>query len=133
MFLLINHRVLSLALAGLQLLEEVVALVIDEDEGGEVLHRDLPDGLHTEFGIGHAVDARDALLGEDGSHATDGAEVESAVLLAGLRHHVGTVALGDHDERGAVGLELIHVGVHAVGRRRAHRATGEALRRLGGT
>ena len=32
-----------------------------------------------------------------------------------------------------MGLELIHVGVHAVGRRRAHRATGEALRRLGGT
>ena len=38
---------LILATEGLQLLEEVVALVIDEDEGGEVLNLNLPDGFHT--------------------------------------------------------------------------------------
>ena len=31
---------------GLELLEEVVALVVDEDKGGEVFYRNLPDGLH---------------------------------------------------------------------------------------
>ena len=47
---------------GFQLLEEVVALVIDEDEGGEVFNGNLPDGLHTEFWIFHALDALDAAL-----------------------------------------------------------------------
>ena len=47
---------------GFQLLEEVVALVIHQDKGGEVLHRDFPDGLHTQFGIFHALDALDAAL-----------------------------------------------------------------------
>ena len=47
---------------GFQLLEEVVALVIHQDKGGEVLHGDFPDGLHTQFGIFHALDALDAAL-----------------------------------------------------------------------
>ena len=63
-----------------EFLEEIVALVIDEDEGGEVLDADLPDGLHAQLGVFHALDAADAALGEDGGHATDGAEVEAAVL-----------------------------------------------------
>ena len=53
---------LVLAAEGLQLLEEVVALVIDEDEGGEVLDLNLPDGFHAELGILHALDALDATL-----------------------------------------------------------------------
>ena len=48
--------------AGLKLLEEVVALVVNEDEGWEVLHGNLPDGLHAEFGIFHALDALDGAL-----------------------------------------------------------------------
>ena len=48
--------------AGLELLEEVVALVIHEDEGGEVFYSNLPDGFHTEFGILHALDALDGAL-----------------------------------------------------------------------
>lgn len=31
--------------------EEVVALVVDDDKGGEVLDLDLPDGLHAELRI----------------------------------------------------------------------------------
>ena len=32
--------------AGLELLEEIVALVVYQDEGGEVLYLNLPDGFH---------------------------------------------------------------------------------------
>ena len=46
--------------ARFQLLEEVVALVVYEDESGEVLDGDLPDGFHAEFGV---FDALDALYG----------------------------------------------------------------------
>ena len=73
---------------GLQLLEEVVALVVHEDEGGEVLNGDLPDGLHAEFGIFHALDALDARLRENGCHTADGAQIETAVLLAGIGNHL---------------------------------------------
>jgi hypothetical protein len=47
---------------GLQLLEEVVALVIDEDKGREVLDGDLPDSLHAQLRILYALDAFDARL-----------------------------------------------------------------------
>lgn len=40
----LGHR----ALIGV--LEEVVALVVHQDEGGEVLHGDLPYGFHAQFG-----------------------------------------------------------------------------------
>ena len=48
--------------AGLQLLEEVVALVVNEDEGGKVLNGNLPDRLHAEFGIFHTLNALDGAL-----------------------------------------------------------------------
>ena len=105
---------------GLQLLEEVVALVIDEDERREVLHADLPDGFHSEVWIFNALDALDALVGEDSRRAADRAEVESTVLLAGIGDDLGTVALGDHDHTAAVILEEINVRVHTVGRGRSH-------------
>lgn len=31
--------------------EEVIALVVDDDEGGEVFDVDLPDGFHAEFWV----------------------------------------------------------------------------------
>ena len=55
-------RRLVAAGAGLELLEEVVALIVYEDECGEVFYGNLPDGFHAEFGIFHAVDALDAAL-----------------------------------------------------------------------
>ncbi len=112
---------------GLQLLEEVVALVVYEDECREVLNGDFPDGLHAQFGVLHALDALDGALRQHGSHAADGAQVESAVLLAGIRHHLAAVALGYHHEACAVILELVYIRIHAVGGSRAHGATGVTL------
>ena len=43
----------------LQLLEEVIALVVDEDEGWEVLYGNLPDGLHAKLRILYTLDALD--------------------------------------------------------------------------
>src|SRR5260221_13870250 len=80
-----------------QLLEEVVALVVDDDEGGEILHLDPPDRLHAELGIFDDLDLLDAVLGEVRGRAPDGSEIEAAVLLAGFAHLGGAVALGDRD------------------------------------
>ena len=66
------------------MLEEVVALVINKDECREVLYPDFPYGFHAEFWIFHALDALDVFLGEEGSRTTDGAEVETAMLLASI-------------------------------------------------
>ena len=43
--------------------EEVVALVVDDDEGGEVLDLDPPDRLHAELGVLEHLDLADAVLG----------------------------------------------------------------------
>ena len=57
--------------AWLNLLEEVIALVINEDECREVLNLDFPDSLHTKFGVLNALNALDVVLREDSSRATD--------------------------------------------------------------
>src|SRR4051812_17225474 len=66
------------------LLEEIVALVIDEDEGGEILDGDFPDGSHAEFGKCDDLLRPDVILGEKRRRATRGAEVEATVFLAGI-------------------------------------------------
>jgi hypothetical protein len=50
---------LSARLPRFQGLEEVVALVINEDECGEVLYLNLPYCLHAELWIFYALDALD--------------------------------------------------------------------------
>src|SRR5262245_35062103 len=70
----------------IELLEEIVAFVVDDDEGREVLHLDPPDRLHAELGIFHGLDLLDAVLGEVGRRAADRGEIEAAVLAAGLAH-----------------------------------------------
>ena len=82
----------------LQLLEEVVALVIHEDEGREVLNGNLPDSLHAELWVFYALDALDAALRENGGNTTDRTEVETTMLLAGVCYHLTTVALGNHNK-----------------------------------
>ena len=57
--------------AWLNLLEEVIALIINEDECREVLYFNLPDSLHTELGILNALDALDIVLCKDSCRATD--------------------------------------------------------------
>src|SRR6185437_6550733 len=58
----------------IQFLEEIIALVVDEDEGGKVHHLDAPDRFHAEFGIFHHLDLLDAVLGEVRGCAADRAE-----------------------------------------------------------
>src|SRR3954454_1943399 len=113
-----------------QLAEEVVALVVDDDEGGEVLDLDLPDRLHAELGVLDDLDLADAVLREARRGAADRAEIEAAVLLAGLAHLFRAVALGEHHHRAALGLEWVDEAVHAPRGRRAEGARRVARRRL---
>ena len=46
----------------LELLEEVVALVVNEDESREVFNCDLPDSLHAKLRIFYTLDALDRAL-----------------------------------------------------------------------
>jgi hypothetical protein len=62
---------LAAAAAWLYLLEEVVALVINEDKCREVLNLDFPDSLHAELGVLDALDALDVVLREDSGRTTD--------------------------------------------------------------
>ena len=79
---------LAVRAPGLQLLEEVVALVVNEDESREVLNSDLPDSLHAKLRILYTLDALDRALRENSSNAADCAEIEAAVLLASVCHHL---------------------------------------------
>ena len=114
------------------MLEEIIALIVDEDEGGEILDFNLPDSLHTEFGILEEFYLLDRILSEDGSGATDRTEVETAMLKASVSDLLRAVALSYHNHSTTCGLELIDVWVHTTGSRRAERTGGEAFRFLGG-
>src|SRR5260221_13543061 len=85
----------------IQFLEEIVALVVDDDEGREIHDLDAPDRFHAEFGIFHHPDLLDAVFGEICGSAANRAEIEAAVLLAGLAHRDRAVAFCDHHHRSA--------------------------------
>ena len=53
--------------------EEVVALIVGDDEGREVLNCDPPDGLHPEVFHVEDFDVGDAVLGQTGRGPADGA------------------------------------------------------------
>src|ERR1700730_7234020 len=108
----------------IQLLEEVVALVVDDDEGRKIHDLDAPDRFHAELGIFDDLDLLDAVFGKVGRRAPDRTEIESAVLFAGLGHGRRAVALGQHHHRSARGLELVDKGIHPSRRGRAERAGG---------
>lgn len=76
--------------------EEIVALVINEDECGEILNLNLPDSLHAQLGILEKFNLLDAVLGKDSGGAADRSQIESAVLVASVGHLLAAVALGDH-------------------------------------
>lgn len=114
------------------MLEEIIALIVDEDECGEILDFNLPDSLHSEFGILEEFDLLDRILSEYGSGATDRTEVETAMLMASVSDLLRAVALSDHNHSTTGGLELIDVWVHTTGSSRAERTGGEAFRFLGG-
>ena len=114
------------------MLEEIIALIVDEDEGGEILDFNLPDSFHSEFGILEEFYLLDRILSEYGSGATDRTEVETAMLMASVSDLLRAVALSDHNHSTTGGLELINVRVHTTGSSRAERTGGEAFRFLGG-
>ena len=113
--------------------EKIVALVVDDDEGREILHLDLPHGFHAELWVLEHLDLLDAVLREPRRRSADAAEVEAAVLLTRGGHGAAAVALGQHHQRAAGGLEGVDVGVHAPRRRRTKAPRGHAHGRLGGT
>ena len=57
--------------AEVELFEEVVALVVDDDEGREILNFDLPDSFHPELGILMYIDFFDAVFGKLGRAAAN--------------------------------------------------------------
>ena len=118
--------------AGTDVGEEVVALVVHQDVGREVLDGNLPDGFHTQLGVLDALDGGDAVLGQIGRHTADGAEVETTVFLAGIRHALGAVALGNHNHAAAMALEEVYIGIHTPGCGGTEGAGGIALGGLGG-
>ena len=132
-FFILELLVLLTAIPWFQLFEEVIALVIYQDECREVLYFNLPDSFHTQFGIFYALDALDVVLCQDSSRTTDRAQVETTVLLAGIRHLLATVTFGKHNHAAAVALEEVYIRVHTSGSSRAHRTASHALRSLGGT
>src|SRR6187549_241180 len=85
-------------LAEVQFLEEVIALVVNDDESREILDLDLPDRFHPEFGIFVHFYFLDALFGELCGAAADGGEVKAAVLLARVAHLRRTIPLGERDQ-----------------------------------
>lgn len=133
---MLGERVLCLFclwLEWLERLEEVVALVIYENEGGEVDDLDLPDGFHTELGILDTLDLLDAVLSKDGGRASDTTEVKSSVLLTSVGDLLTAVALGDHDHAATMRLEEIDIRVHTPCGGRTERTGWHTFRRLGWT
>ena len=118
--------------AAVDLLEEVVALVVDEDEGGEIFDANFPDRLHAEFGVFEDFERLDMVGGEEGGGAAGGAEVEAAVFLAGIGDLLGAVAFGEHDHGATMRLEQVDVSVHAPGSGRAKGAGSHSFGSFGG-
>ena len=54
----------SPALPQIQFFKEIIAFVVDHDEGGEIFHLDPPDRFHAELGIFLHLDLLDAVLGK---------------------------------------------------------------------
>ena len=99
----------------LRLGEEVVALVIDHHEGGEVLHLDAPHGFHAEFLEVENLDLLDAVEGEAGGRAADRSQIEASVGLARLGDDFRSIPLWQHHVGATGGLELIDVPIHPTG------------------
>ena len=57
----------------------------------------------------NALNALDAALRQHCWHAAYCAKIEASVLFAGVGHHLGAVAFGNHHERCTVVLELVSV------------------------
>mmetsp|Transcript_39878 Transcript_39878/g.127519 ORF Transcript_39878/g.127519 Transcript_39878/m.127519 type:complete len:414 (-) Transcript_39878:45-1286(-) len=117
---------------GAPLLEEVIALVVHHDEGGEVLHLDPPHRLHSKLRVFKHVDLLDVVLGQDGRGAADRPKVEPPVGLARPGDGPRPVSLGEHDHAPPCRLKRVHVRVHAPRGGGPERPRGHARGSLGG-
>mmetsp|Transcript_61357 Transcript_61357/g.171322 ORF Transcript_61357/g.171322 Transcript_61357/m.171322 type:complete len:421 (-) Transcript_61357:724-1986(-) len=111
--------------------EEVVAFVVHDNESREILDLDAPHRLHAELLVLDHLHLLDRVLREVGRRTADAAQIEAAVLLAGIRDALGPVALGQGDHGVAPLLEHWHVRVHAARGGGAEAAARVPLRRLG--
>ena len=71
--------------------EEIVALVVHQQECGEILDINLTDSLHAQFREIDHFDRLDAILGQHSGRTADRTEVETAMLLAGIGYGLRTV------------------------------------------
>ena len=62
-----------------QLGEEIVALIVYEDEGGEVLNPNFPNSFHTNLGEFHTFDALDRIQRKYGSRSADASQIETEI------------------------------------------------------
>eukprot|EP00906_Rhabdomonas_costata_P036309 RCo050966 len=115
------------------LFKEVVALVVDDNEGGKVNHLNAPHSLHAQFGVLQNLNLLNAVLGQPGCRAPDGSQIKAPVLLAGIGDLFGAVPLCNHDHAPTVLLEKSHVRVHPTRGGGPKGATGHPGRLLGGT
>ena len=126
-------RRLEKTLYGVFAEEKIVALVVGDDEGREVLDFYATDRLHAEFVILYGLHALDAFLGQASGGTADAAQVEATMIFASLDDHLGAVALGKHDERTTGSLKFVDEGIHSTGSGRAEGTGGITLGRFGGT
>src|SRR5258708_23630971 len=110
--------------------EEIVALVVDNDERGEIDDFDTPDRLHAELGVFEQLDLLDAVLREARRRAADRSKIEPAILLAGFANFHAAIALGQADKTAARRHERVEIAVHASRRLRPERARGVSLGRF---
>src|SRR5258708_12801537 len=110
--------------------EEIVALVVDNDERGEIDDFDTPDRLHAELGVFEQLDLLDAVLREARRRAADRTEIEPAILLAGFANFHAAIALGQADKTAARRHERVEIAVHPSRRRPPQRAPRVPLGRF---
>ena len=113
--------------------EEVVAFVIDDDDGGEIDDFDFADGFHAEFFKVDDFNGFNIFFREEGGGPADRSEVETAVFAAGFGYVGGAVAFGEHDHGAAFLHESGDVGIHALGGGGAEGAGGFSDGGFGGS
>ena len=82
--------------------EEVVAFVIDDNDGREVDDLDFANGFHAELFEVDEFDGLNIFFGEKSGGSTNGAEVEATMLAAGFGDLGRAVAFCKHDHRNRV-------------------------------
>jgi hypothetical protein len=80
------------------LLEEIIALIINDNKGWKILNFNFPDSFHSQFRILQDLYLFDAVFGENGSRSSDAAQIEPSVGFTGFGHLGTSVALRKRNE-----------------------------------